>query len=170
MTKDEIMKLLDKELLIKAAKLNGEKIVCEEWPCGYPPDGCKFEAAQIVTKEGYKWVTDMPEWYSIYWPVVLQDFEWAEWPPTYSKEDKDWVGNVEPIKDYPNDLTAAMELWKQIPSPKQIWWDDEKGELIELFFGWDDLDEMPWDYWVAGKPEELPRLLTQAFVIYKKGQ
>jgi len=52
MTKDEVMRLTDEELRIKAAELNGEKIVCKEWPCGGYPDDCELMAAEIVIKEG----------------------------------------------------------------------------------------------------------------------
>jgi len=105
MTKDEIIKLSDKELRIKAAELNGEKIVCEEWPCGYPPDVYEFTAADIVVKgiKKVEWITDTPQWYNVKWPVVLT-FEGGYWPPKYSEQDDDYSADVCPIKDYPNDI------------------------------------------------------------------
>jgi len=173
MTKDEIIKLSDKELRIKAAELNGEKIVCEEWPCGHPPDTCGLHAADFVIKEGDKWTTDTPEWYGTPWPVVLNDRKWmlATWPPIYNEESKDWEVDVRPIKDYPNDIEAALGLWEQIPGIKEIWWNDEGKISIQL--SWDKCENtrpshLEYAHWVEGKPEELPRLLTQAFIIYKE--
>jgi len=171
MTKDEIIKLSDKELRIKAAELNGEKIVCEEWPCGHPPDTCGLHAADFVIKEGDKWTTDTPEWYNVKWPVVLA-FEGGYWPPKYSEQDDDYSADVCPIKDYPNDIKAALGLWNQIPGAKDIWRDDEEEELLALSWGWLENSDpgQEWAHSILGKPEDLPRLLTQVFVIYKEQQ
>jgi len=163
MTKDEIIKLPDDELRILAAKLDGEKIVCERWPCGYVPDSCRLSAAPFTIKEKGGWATDTPKWYDMLWPVV-PDYE-EGWPPKYDNVDEDWVANVRPIKDYLNDIVAALALWNQIPEEKEVWWNDE-GSVVSITWVWNE----GWAYHLKGKPEELPRLLTQAFVIYKERQ
>jgi len=161
--KDEIMKLSDKELLIKAAELNGEKIVCEEWPCGDYPGDCGFYAAEIVIKKGDGWTTDTPQCFDTPWPVVVADPEWkGSWPPVYDESEGDWQAIVKPIKDYPNDLVAAMELWEKIHEVKEIWWGNEGSMVVNI------CRDPNGSCAVEGKPEELPRLLTQTFVIYKE--
>ena len=69
--------------------------------------------------------------------------------------------NVSELPDYLHDATVALELWRQMPEPKEIWWG-----LGVIIVSWDrDNKDADWPHCIESKSEELPYLITRAFVL-----
>lgn len=165
MTKDEIMKLSNKELNLEAAKATGNPIVdidkarrVEVWGKSdrlkdlySKPSRHEMEQQIMVTVP----VDGFAKWYSgnLSRHITREGTKTTyllEWNPA-------------------DDLIAAMELWNQIHEDKEIWWNNQS-PTAELAWCRSTDPDCDYSHWITGKPDELPRLLTQAFVIYKEGQ
>jgi len=148
MTFDEVRKLTEKELLIKAQNLRGPEVVCEDWPCGYSPDAYGLQAAHLVLKDGEQWITD---YYGIEWPVILDGYDW---PPKWNEEEKDYSADVKPVPDYPNNIEVSWELFQKARSGPNFW----------DFCFW--LERLAGStVWTVVMGHLSPRMITEAFVL-----
>lgn len=154
MTKDETLKLSDKELRIKAALL-AEQGLGVDW--GYGDAGIICSG---VSLHAIDWENVDKNWWEYAGMIITNGTRY-----TYLVKHKKF-GKVEiVVLNYLNDLVAAMELWDKVPLPKEIQWGHNKDgdSIIELV--WDFQRDGEYARHIIGKPEELPRLITQAFVL-----
>ena len=90
----------------------GIPVVALDWPCGYPPDGCSYEADYQKEPGRFgrcSWYTDLGPVYAV---------NERGWPPDHKGE-----ANVEPVPFYSTDIREAWTVLKKA-------WDD--GVVIML--------------------------------------
>jgi len=156
MTKDEIIKLSDKELNVEAAKATGNPVVDidEKKQFEYQGESERLEIEQEIRRQ-------------LLGKVPSGGF--AKWHDgTLAQIHKKGEGFSSVLPWNPScGIITALELWEQLPEQKEILWKDGAVDIYWDRFDWTGLD---FDCHIKGKPEDLPRLLTQAFVIYKEQQ
>lgn len=119
-----------------AEKVFGLNVVAHDWPCGYAPDGGRYEAALYRNEE------EVLSWFNQRGPVYC-DVE-GGWPPQVDKRDRydRGLGHaraiVEPVPFYSSNW---IDAGKVIERMRQIWRTDDSEEFYWQFtdcqeYGW----------------------------------